>query len=102
MKIELLINDNDELLLSAVKKNGDHNRYELVDDSNKSWMELELKNNSFQIVEKDERITEDIANVLIKLDQLVLDVIESEQAGTENTETNNIEETSPYDPDKIK
>jgi hypothetical protein len=102
MKIELLINDNDELLLSAVKKNGDRNRYELVDDSNKSWMELELKNNSFEIIEKDERITEDIANVLIKLDQLVLDVIESEQAGTENTETNNIEETSPYDPDKIK
>ncbi len=105
MKIELIIDGGDEILLSPIKKNGeekDKSLYQLIDDSNESWMELELVNNSFKVLDKHSRITEDENDINVKLDQLVLRVIEAEQSGTENTETKAGEETSPYDPDKIK
>lgn len=105
MSIELIIDNGELILLSPVKKvveNEVHALYDLLDEDNKLWMELRLTNNSFEIIFKDPKIIENENDINAKLDQLVLSVIESEQSGTEITETKTTEETSPYDPDKIK
>lgn len=105
MTIELQINNNSDILLSPIRKSelgDDENLYELIDSTNKSWMEIQLKNNSFKILKKDPTLSEPEDTIRIKLDKLVLLLIESEQSGTENTESKISEETSPYDPDKIK
>lgn len=105
MTIELIINDNEEILLTPIRKSeiGDNeNRYELLDENNSCWLELKLKDNSFVIINKDPRITESDEDIRTKLDMLVLEVIEAEQSGTENTEAQTTEEARPYDPDKIK
>jgi hypothetical protein len=105
MALELKINNNEDVFLSPIKKSeiGDIiNIYELIDDKNNSWMTVELLNNSFKIINRNEQISESEEILKIKLDQLVLEVIEAEQSGTENTESTLTEEASPYDPDKIK
>lgn len=105
MNIELKIEGNDDILLNPVIKSGSSENpdiYCLIDKANKCWMEVQLVNNSFKILSQDKLIIENADDVRIKLDFLVLNVIESEQSGTENTETNQLEEISPYDPDKIK
>ena len=105
MAIELKINNDEDVLLMPIKKSeiGDlKNVYELIDNKNISWMVLELKNNSFDIINRDYQISDSEEILKIKLDNLVLEVIEAEQSGTENTESSVVEEVSPYDPDKIK
>ena len=104
MNIELKIDSDNEILLSPVKRINDDigNIYQLMDETNNSWMELELAGNSFKILEQDSRITEDENDISIKLDQLVLSVIEDEQSGTAKTETAVVEEARPYNPDEIK
>ncbi|GEM55512.1 hypothetical protein B0A58_10585 [Flavobacterium branchiophilum NBRC 15030 = ATCC 35035] len=105
MSLELKINNNEDVFLSPIKKSeiGDKiNIYELIDDKNNSWMTVELLNNSFKIINRNEEISDSEEILKIKLDQLVLEVIEAEQSGTENTESTLTEEASPYDPDKIK
>lgn len=104
MTIELKIKENEEVLLSPVRKPSTDGKimYQLVDDKIKSWMELELISNSFTIIGKDPRIIEKTEDIKVKLDQLVLYVIEFEQSGTENTGDNLIEEFRPYNPDEIK
>lgn len=106
MNIEFEIVGNDNVLLSPIQKISEDgiytNFYELKDALGKSWIELELKNNSFYLVSKDSSISENEEDIKNKLDQLVLSVIEAQQSGTENTESEIIEDISPYDPDKIK
>ncbi len=51
---------------------------------------------------KDESIFEDKHVLKTKLDRLVLEVIEAEQSGTENNETDIEEEISPFNPEDIK
>ena len=106
MTIELAINGTEDILLTPIRKSeiGDaENIYELIELTNNAiWMELQLKNNSFAIIKKDPRLTDPDDIIRIKLDQLVLEVIEAEQSGTENTESKVTEEATPYDPDKIK
>ncbi len=103
MRIELLMDDGEEILLSPVKKNEGGNKiiYQLINDQNESLMELEMVNNSFVVLSQNPKVKEEEANLRIKLDQLVLSVIESEQSGTENTETE-ADEANPYNPDDIK
>lgn len=105
MAIELKIENNEELLLFPIRKSelGHINPiYALIDNTNNSWMELRLKDNSFAVVQKDNRIAESEIDLKIKLDKLVLEVIEAEQSGTDNTESNTTEDINPYDPEKIK
>lgn len=105
MKLELKINTGENILLAAIKKsdNGNEkNAYQLVDELDYCWLKLEMNENTFIVIEQDPRVAENKDDLSIKLDQLVLDVIESEQSGTENTETKNTEEITPYDPEKIK
>lgn len=105
MALELKIGENEEILLSPIRKSevGDNIvLYDLIDSNEKSWIKLELLNNRFVILNKDNAITESDEIIKIKLDGLILEVIEAEQSGTEITESTIIEEASPYDPDKIK
>jgi len=103
MTIELIINENEDILLTPIRKSAiGENKviYSLIDKENFEWIELELKNNSFIIINKDIRVSD--KDIKTKLDNLVLLVIESEQSGTDNTENYSTEESNPYDPEKIK
>lgn len=105
MKIELTIEGGNLILLTPIKKadySNENKCYELRDEDNEIWMELQLKGNTFEIVNKNSLVVDEEEDLNIKLDKLILEVLESEQSGTENTDTEVIEETSPYDPDKIK
>ncbi len=105
MTIELQTTDDEYVLLSPIRVHNDETYgelYSLLDESNQLWMHLKMENNSFSIISKDIRIKENDYNLKVKLDKLVLDIIEKAQSGTENTETKTTEDVSPYDPDKIK
>ena len=106
MIIELEIKDAEDILLTPIRKESDgeinENIFQLIDVTNKSWMEIQLISNTFKIITKDQDISEDENDLKIKLDKLVLEVIEAEQSGTENSETEFSEESNPYDPDDIR
>ncbi|WP_055443426.1 DUF262 domain-containing protein [Lacinutrix himadriensis] len=105
MLIEIKIVNNETVFLKPIRKTNDSgidNVFELIDNKNKNWIDLKLENNRFLILNKDEKIVEDDYILKIKLDRLVLDVIEAEQSGTENNETDIDEEISPFNPEDIK
>jgi hypothetical protein len=105
MLIEIKTLNNENLLLSPIRKNSDiglDNIYELIDNTKKKWLDLKLENNSFHILNKDLEIIEDDELLKIKLDKLVLEVIEAEQSGTENNEIEFLDEISPFNPEDIK
>lgn len=95
----------EEIYLSPIKSSdeGNENVYDLVDDSGTRWIQLELINNRFDILQRnlDLEINESQEEIREKLDELVLELIEKEQSGTENTETTETN-INPYDPDSIK
>jgi hypothetical protein len=101
MQIELKI-ENDSVLLTLVRDNEKEKYYRLIDSFGCCRMEIELDNREFKIINKDETILNTQEELNAKLDQLLLDIIESEQSGTENTENNHDMETNPYNPDDIK
>ncbi|MCJ8209939.1 DUF262 domain-containing protein [Mucilaginibacter sp. RS28] len=102
--IELAVNGNDTLLLVPVRNDeeGNNNIFSLIDEHKKSWMELQLSDRTLKVISSNPNITEDNETLYIKLDKLVLDIIEAEQSGTENSDTSITEEANPYDPDLIK
>lgn len=104
MVIELRITGDKLILLTPVKDtNSESNSiYALIDQDNKPWMKLQINGSSFIVLQKSEEISESLDDLNAKLDQLLLNVIESEQSGTENTETVIEALIDPYDPDKIK
>jgi uncharacterized protein with ParB-like and HNH nuclease domain len=95
----------EEIYLSPIKNSdeGNENVYDLVDDSGTRWIQLELINNRLDILQRnlDLEINESQEEIREKLDELVLELIEKEQSGTENTEVAEAS-VSPYDPDSIK
>lgn len=105
MLLEIQISNSENILLSPVRKiinGGDKDIFELIDEQNKKWLEVRLENNSFYILNKNEEIIEDEDLLKIKLDKLLLEVIEAEQSGTENTESDFSDEISPFNPEDIK
>ena len=104
MIVELQIGDSKFIHLAPLKEIDSENNliYVLIDQENKPWMKLQHCGSSFVILEKSEEIIETSENLDAKLDQLLLKIIESEQSGTENTETTIESSIDPYDPDKIK
>jgi len=101
MSIELRIN-NDVVLLTPVKDAEKDGCYYLTDNhSNHRWITIQLVGRKFKIIGKDEAINPG-EELDAKLSQLVLEIIEAEQSGTENTEAGNYEELKPYNPDDIK
>jgi hypothetical protein len=105
MTIEVQTTDDEYVLLSPIRVTDDETYdelYSLLDESNQVWMHLKMENNTFKIISSDIRIKESDENLKVKLNKLVLDIIEGAQSGTESTETKTTEDVSPYDPDKIK
>jgi hypothetical protein len=106
MQISLLLNNGEEIRLKPVRfmdKPEDENFYRLVPvDGSKEYMKLELKDNHFAIIETAPEIAEPEDRLRIKLDELVLAVIESQQSGTEDDESESDWTEDPYDPDKIR
>jgi hypothetical protein len=101
MAIELKIK-NDIVLLTPVKDAEIEEQYRLLDNSDKCWMVIKLSGYEIEVIEQDKTIINSKEEINAKLDQLVLDIIESERSGTENTESNDVQETNPYNPDDIK
>jgi len=98
-------NSGGDLFLNPVKKSEEGNKtviYELLDGSAKSWMRLQLVENHFKILEQDIEIAEKESDIFAKLDDLVLEVIEAAQSGTEYTEIGIPEKEDPYNPESIK
>ena len=102
--MEISINNNKTVILNPVRKNSDNNKniFELRDNANALWMEIEIVNGTPNILFKDNRIDEDETNLSIKLDELILKIIEAEQSGTEVSETETIDYSNPFNPEDIK
>lgn len=102
--IALRINQNEDIYLYPAKMSEEGANpvvYELKDNTGKGWLQLHLVNNQFKITVIDNSITESREDIRAKLDELVLEVIEKEQSGTDGNEIST-QEVSPYDPDSIK
>jgi len=100
MILELNIQDETSIFVNPSKI--DQDNFEFKDIDGKIWLKAKIVNNSFNIIEKDTAITDDDSELSVKLDKLILDLIESEQTGTENTETDFSDEFSPFNPEDIK
>ncbi|WP_312900378.1 DUF262 domain-containing protein [Chryseobacterium taichungense] len=98
--IELNILDGTSIFVDAFKLENNH--YEFKDSANVIWLKGYIENNKFVITEKNTDVNEDDGVLSSKLDKLVLDLIESEQSGTENTASALPEEHSPFNPEEIK
>ncbi|MDR1556558.1 MAG: DUF262 domain-containing protein [Tannerellaceae bacterium] len=97
------LNIKDEVVSLGLRKDADkEDTYHLVDESDRLHVEIKLSGREFEITYRDEAITNTEEELKAKLDQLVLDIIESEQSGTELTEQNNGRVINPYNPDDIK
>ncbi len=105
MYLSVKLQNEDEIRLQPIKdsSNTSEDIYDLVNNENHPLIKLKLDSNTKKLVilEKDPLIAEDNENLNSKLDELLLELIESEQTGTEENESNSIDE-NPYDPDKIR
>jgi uncharacterized protein with ParB-like and HNH nuclease domain len=90
----------EEIYLSPIKQN-EEGVYYLLDENSFPWIELKLENNKFILGSRNLEIDGSREEIQEKLDELLLKVIEQEQSGTENTETEAAPD-NPYDPDSIK
>ncbi|WP_139423035.1 DUF262 domain-containing protein [Chryseobacterium mulctrae] len=98
--LELNILDGTSILVDAFKL--DNNHFEFKDNENVIWLNGYIENNIFFITDKNTNLNEDDIVLSSKLDKLILELIESEQSGTENTESALPEEHSPFNPEEIK
>lgn len=97
--------NGEEVFLNALKKTEEGIEpalYDLKDDQGRTWMELRLDGNKFQILTQLPDIDENQESLLEKLDYLVLLVIEAAQSGIDETDVNTPIEEDPYDPETIK
>lgn len=90
----------EEIYLTPIKQN-EEGLYYLLDEASYPWIELTLENNKFILGSRNLDIAGSREEIQEKLDELLLKVIEQEQSGTENTETEAAPD-NPYDPDSIK
>lgn len=100
MILELKIVDEQSVFVNPSKN--DQSNFDFKDNEGKVWLKAQIENNAFNIIEKDDDIVDDATELSIKLDKLILEIIESEQTGTENTETDFSDEYSPFNPEDIK
>jgi hypothetical protein len=104
MKVEVTIN-GEPVLLEPHQESGEGNaedKYALKDNFDRCLLKFQLKGRSFEITEVDEKVNNSSEELREKLALLVLDIIGSELAGTENTEQGDSEEKGDYDPDAIR
>jgi len=104
MNIEFNLKDNETILLTPFKKGNDGNAilFNLIDDNQEIWIELEVVDQNFNITHISPEIIDDKEEVENKLDEFYLSIIEIEKSGTDSYNENNSFESNPYDPEKIK
>lgn len=90
----------EEIYLTPIKQN-EEGLYYLLGENSFPWIELRLESNKFNLISRNTEIAGSQEEIQEKLDELLLKVIEQEQSGTENTETEAAPD-NPYDPDSIK
>ena len=102
MIVEFSAANGEIISLSVIKKADIENHYQLIDEVNSIWMELELQGQNLTILSKDARILDDNEALEDKLDNILLGIIEIEKSGTDTFNENDTSDINPYDPDKIK
>ncbi|MDR2117922.1 MAG: DUF262 domain-containing protein [Tannerellaceae bacterium] len=101
MVAELKIND--EAVLLGLRKEADNEDcYSLTDESGRRLVEIRMTGREYEITFRDKAVTSTEEELKARLDQLVLDIIESEQSGTDLTEQDSERIANPYNPDDIK
>ncbi|MDR0567004.1 MAG: DUF262 domain-containing protein [Prevotellaceae bacterium] len=102
--MEFSIKNNQVVSLSLLKKEaatGNDILFALIDEGQRPWVELKLHNNELAVIQKsDDIIADDIFD--LKLEEILLEIIETEQSGTDSYSEQNTLEPNPYDPDQIK
>ncbi|MDR1877732.1 MAG: DUF262 domain-containing protein [Flavobacteriaceae bacterium] len=104
MGIEFNIKDRDIVILNLQKKDkesGDAS-FDLIDEDKRVWMKLKWVDNELLILWKSNEIIDDEDIIEMKLDELLLKIIEIETSGTDSYSEDNTLELNPYDPEKIK
>lgn len=103
MSIEISLIDGETILLNAVKSL-DSNTGDIVlkDNQGTNWIVIEVIDNNTSIIYKDERISESEDVLNEKIDAVFIDLLESEQQGTEKTDIEDNNEIEPFDPEDIK
>ena len=104
MSIELKIENSETVLLSPYKIeiSNEDTVYQLKDINDNIWLTARLENNSLIPTIINNRITEDREIINEKLDALYVQLIESEQSGTESSENDQFDEVRPFNPEDIK
>lgn len=104
MSIEILLQNGDTIELSAVKSFYDDNdlSINLRDKNGKVWIEAKKEQNNLIAYRIESDIAEDLEILNEKLDSILLDLIETEQQGTEDSESSQEIEIQPFNPEDIK
>lgn len=103
MNIEVSLKNNESIFLNAVNSSqNDQGDILLKDNQGKNWIIIEVKNNESEIIFQDDQITESEEILREKIDSLYIDLIESEQQGSEKTDIENEADIEPFDPEDIK
>lgn len=103
--IQLNIKNGDYVYLTPYKvsEEGENPaRYDLLDDTQKVWVELAVKDNHLEVVSKEDTISESDESMQAILDDLLLELIKSAQSGTDGSDTDTPPLVDPYDPESIK
>ena len=105
MNIELKTTSGDNVLLTPYQIDGElvNNNpvYELLDNQNQQWLTLTVFDNKLIVKNKAEELDTNNSNFQDILDDLYLQIIESQQSGVELGETVT-EEIEPFNPEDIK
>ena len=106
MEISIKLKNDEEIRLKSLHfsdKPEEVNIYRLVSLSGgKVYLKLELRDNSFFILEKDREVAEDDDLLKNKLNELLVELNPNEQIGAEDNETKDAVDETPYDPEKIR
>lgn len=102
MILDFNVSDETIISLSVIKKDNTENFYNLVDKDKKVWIELELSGQTLKVLNMSSEIIDDFDILETKLDNLLLDIIETEKSGTDGFGDIYSNELNPYNPDEIK
>jgi hypothetical protein len=103
MNIEFNLENEETIFLSPAKKSANgKDFFDLIDSEQKVWMTLELNGNHLNIIEKSNLIIDNTEIIESKLDDLVIEIIQIEQSGTDSFGEIAQSNDDPYNPDDIK
>lgn len=107
MDVSVKLEDDNEVILKAEisedSKNPNLIFFNLVSvKDGKSFLKFKFFENKIEVVEQDPSITEDIDLLKGKLEELLVELNPNKSVGTEDTESEEEGDETPYDPDKIR